>query len=52
MPRTATASPRSTSGQRDQVFNMTYERQGPDEGRRLVEEYQIKSKMSCNACHR
>ncbi|MFO0878864.1 MAG: cytochrome c3 family protein [Gemmataceae bacterium] len=37
---------------RDQVFNMTYERKDPDEGKRLVEEYQIKSKMSCSACHR
>ncbi len=37
---------------RDQIFNMTYERRDPDEGKRLVEEYQIKSKMSCNACHR
>lgn len=37
---------------RDQVFNMIYERKDPNEGKRLVEEYQIKSKMSCNACHR
>jgi hypothetical protein len=31
---------------------MTYERADPDEGERLVKEYDIKSKMSCNACHR
>ena len=37
---------------RDQIFNMTYERKDPDEGKRLLEEYQIKSKMSCNTCHR
>jgi hypothetical protein len=37
---------------RDQVFSMTYERRSLDEGARLVEEYQIKSKMSCSACHR
>ncbi len=37
---------------RDKIFDMTYERKDPDEGRRLLEEYQIKSKMSCNACHR
>ena len=37
---------------RDEIFNMTYERKDPDEGKRLLEEYQIKSKMSCNTCHR
>jgi hypothetical protein len=37
---------------RDQVFNMTYERRHPDEGERLVKLYDIKSKMSCNTCHR
>ena len=37
---------------REKVFDMTYERQDPDEGKRLVEEYQIRSKLSCNACHR
>lgn len=37
---------------REEVFNMTYERKDPTEGERLVQEYQIKSKMSCNACHR
>ena len=31
---------------------MTYERKDPDEGKRLVEEYQIKSKTSCSDCHR
>ncbi len=37
---------------REEVFNMTYERRSPDEGKELVAQYQIKSKISCNACHR
>jgi hypothetical protein len=37
---------------REEVFNMTWTRQNPDEGRELVEKYNIKSKMSCNTCHR
>jgi hypothetical protein len=37
---------------REQVFSMTYQRQGPDEGKELVKKYNIKSKTSCNACHR
>jgi hypothetical protein len=37
---------------RDQVYNMTYERKDPKEGIELVKQYEIKSKMSCNACHR
>jgi hypothetical protein len=31
---------------------MTYERKDPDEGKRLVKENNIKSKTSCNTCHR
>jgi hypothetical protein len=37
---------------RDKVFDMTYERQSPDEGEKLVKKYNIKSKMSCSTCHR
>ena len=37
---------------RDKIFDMTYERKDADEGKRLLDEYQIKSKMSCNTCHR
>jgi hypothetical protein len=37
---------------REEVYNMTYERKDPDEGKRLAQEYQVRSKMSCNACHR
>jgi hypothetical protein len=37
---------------REEVFNMTYERRDPEEGEKLVEKYNIKSKMSCNTCHR
>ena len=37
---------------RDKVFDMTYERKDPKEGKQLVEKYRIKSKTSCNACHR
>ena len=33
---------------------MTYERnpEDPDEGKKLVEKLNIRSKMSCNTCHR
>jgi hypothetical protein len=37
---------------REEVFNMAYQRTDPEEGRKLVEKYNIKSKMSCNTCHR
>jgi hypothetical protein len=37
---------------REKVFNMDYERTDPEEGKRLVKEYNIKSKLSCNTCHR
>jgi hypothetical protein len=37
---------------RDKVFDMRYERADPGEGERLVKEYNIQSKMSCNTCHR
>jgi hypothetical protein len=37
---------------RTEVFNMAYQRTDPDEGKKLVEKYNIKSKMSCNTCHR
>jgi Cytochrome c7 and related cytochrome c len=37
---------------RSEIYNMTYERKDAGEGIRLLDEYQIKSKMSCNTCHR
>ena len=37
---------------REEIYNMTYERKSPDEGLELLARYQIKSKMSCNTCHR
>lgn len=37
---------------REEVYNMTYERKDPNEGKKLVEEYHIRSKISCSACHR
>jgi len=37
---------------RSEVFNMTYSRKDPDEGKKLLELYQIRSKISCSTCHR
>src|SRR5262249_54474114 len=37
---------------REKVFDMAYERTDPDEGSKLVDKYNIKSKMSCSTCHR
>jgi hypothetical protein len=37
---------------RKEVFNMAYERKDPNEGKELVKKYNIRSKLSCNTCHR
>ena len=36
---------------RDQVTNMTYVRQDPDEGTRLVREYKVQPPENCSGCH-